>query len=46
MEISSEYKDGIAEVKAKVHSSQIKAAIAVNTALWTSLIKISEIGME
>lgn len=33
MEISPEYRNWIAEVKAKVHSSQIKAAIAVNTAL-------------
>lgn len=32
MEISPEYKNWIAEVKAKVRSSQIKAAIAVNTA--------------
>lgn len=33
MEISTEYRHWITEVKAKVRSSQIKAAVAVNTAL-------------
>ena len=33
MEITTEYKNWITEVKTKVRSSQIKAAVAVNTAL-------------
>lgn len=33
MEITAEYRHWITEVKAKVRSSQIKAAVAVNTAL-------------
>ena len=33
MEITAEYKHWITEVKAKVRSSPIKAAVAVNTAL-------------
>lgn len=33
MEITTEYRSWIAEVKAKVRSSQIKAAIAVNSEL-------------